>query len=284
MPVPDGAIPTPLPATATADDIRNGRAFLALALLVLAFGLVAIPGLGGPAGHIRGLAFGVSLIGVLALFASLGEAVTGYWSGILINGRQVYSLVRAQTAAWSCVVLSALLAAVACNLWNIGGGAADAFDITIPQNLLVMLGITGASLAASPAALALRAKVSARPGQVEVARARLNEPSIGTTGLVITRTDPARASWLDMIEGDEVANAGTVDLAKVQHLVINTMLIVGYAVLVARAFALAAADSPIGSLPDFSPGFAWLLGISNGAYLAYRAAPKSAAGPDTITG
>ncbi len=240
--------------------------------------------MGGPAGRVRDLAFGMSLLGVLALFASFGSAMTGRWSGILMTGRNVYSLVRAQAAAWTGVVLSALVAAVACNLWNIGGGAANAFDITVPQNLLIMLGISGASLAASPAALALRTKTPARPEQAEAARQRLGEPSIGTTGQVVTRADPARASWRDIIRGDEVANAGVVDMSKVQHLLIGTMLVGGYAVLVARCFALAAADAPIGALPDFSPGFAWLLGISSGAYIAYRAAPKSASGPDTVHG
>lgn len=274
---------SPTPATATADDVRNGRAFLGFALLILALGLVIIPWVGGPAGRIRGLAFGVTLLGVLALFASFGEAITGYWTGILMNGRNTYSLTRAHTAAWTWVVLSALLAAIACNLWNVGGQAERAFDIVIPDNLLIVLGIAGASLAASPAALAMRTRTTPDMAKKEEARVRLDEPSLGTTGQVITRADPARASWLDIIQGDEVANAGVIDLSKVQHLLIGALLIVGYAVLVAHAFITAADTTRIGTLPDFSTGFAWLAGISSGTYVAYRAVPKSAAGPDTVS-
>lgn len=284
MPTQGVTIPTPPAATTTADDLRAGRAFLGFALLVLLLGLVIVPWMGGPAGRVRGLAFGVSLIGVLALFVSFGVAMTGYWTGMLLDGRNMYSLMRAQTAAWTWVVLSALLAAVTCNLWGIGDGAANAFNVSVPENLLIVLGISGASLAASPAALALRTRTTPDMGKKEEARLRLDEPSMGTTGQVITRADPSRASWLDMIQGDEVANAGVVDLAKVQHLLISTMLIVGYAVLVAHAFISSPDTAPIDGLPDFSTGFAWLVGISNGAYIAYRAAPKSAAGPDTVSG
>ncbi len=40
MPSQNGAISTPAPAVATVDAIGNGRAFLGLALLLLAFGLL----------------------------------------------------------------------------------------------------------------------------------------------------------------------------------------------------------------------------------------------------
>ena len=284
MPIEGGAIPTAATTTTTADDIGKGRSLLLLALLILAAGLVVNPWIGGRAGRVRGIAFGVSVLGVLALFAGFGMAVTGYWSGMLMSGRNTYSLARAQAAAWTWIVLSALTAAVVCNLWDIGGGAAVALNVSVPENLLVMLGISGASLAASPAALAMRTRTTPDMAKKEEARMRLDEPSIGTTGQVITRADPSRASWLDMIQGDEVANAGMVDLAKVQHLLISTMLVGGYALLVARALVSTPAAVPIAGLPDFSAGFAWLAGISSGAYLAYRAAPKSAAGPDTVSG
>lgn len=87
-----------------------------------------------------------------------------------------------------------------------------------------------------------------------------------------------------MIQGDEVANAGVVDLSKMQHLLVGALMIAGYAALVARAFAAASGTVPLQALPDLSTGFAWLAGISNGAYIAYRATPKSAAGPDTVSG
>ncbi len=267
---------------ATPSTIRQGKVVLGIGILILIIGLVVVPLIGGPVARVRGIAFALSLLGVLGLFAAFGQAITGFWGGILMSGRNAYSLSRMQGVCWSWVVLSALAAAVACNLWNVGAPIAAPFNIDIPTNLLVVLGISGATVAAAPAALALRAATQPAKTQVDAARARLDEPSLGNTGQVVTRADAMRASWLDIIQGDEVSNAGVIDLSKVQQLLVTALLVVGYAVLVGRSFTRDFDQAGISGLPDFSGGFAWLVGISHGAYIAYKGAPKSAAGPDRV--
>jgi hypothetical protein len=97
---------------------------------------------------------------------------------------------------------------------------------------------------------------------------------VTATGRAIGRISPDTASWLDVVTGDEAANAGVLDLAKVQALLITLLLVGGYAGLLVRTFATAAATADIDAMPELSPTFVGLLAVSHAGYLTYKAAPK----------
>ena len=96
---------------------------------------------------------------------------------------------------------------------------------------------------------------------------------IDNVGHVMVRDDQSLARWSDIISGDEVANAGTVDLSKVQHLLITLLLLGTYAGMM---FSAIAKRDNFDTLPPLSPDFVGLMAISHAGYLAYKAVPKPA--------
>jgi hypothetical protein len=108
----------------------------------------------------------VVTLGLLALFAAIaGQGITGYWRGVLIDGRNKMSLSRLQTALWTLVILSAFLTAA---LVNIRSGQADPLSSAIPTGTWILLGISITSLVGSP--LILNSKKSRHADPVETAR------------------------------------------------------------------------------------------------------------------
>ena len=84
---------------------------------------------------------------IMAVFTfGVGRALTGTWKSLLIDERNKQSLSRLQLVLWTGLVTSAIAAAVA---WNIHIKAADPLGIQIPQEILVLLGISGTALVGS---------------------------------------------------------------------------------------------------------------------------------------
>jgi len=237
------ANPTPLPS-------RVGITLIPL------FGLIAISlvGLLLPTSFRLWIWIG-SLI-LLAFFVIVvGYGITGRWLGVLIDNRRKISLSRFQTALWSVLILSALLAVALTNL-PLVRNPTDALSISIPPELLAILGISMTSLAG--ASLILNTK---KPELVD----RNGDG-----------TDPSdRPSWYDMFKGDDVANADSVDLSKVQMFYFTFILVLVYGGALAAMFMVVDPKHPtIIALPALTPSIVGLLGISQAGYLTYKAIPR----------
>src|SRR5579871_4441914 len=106
----------------------------------------------------RGLAFLLMMALMLAEFAVLGWLINGRPTGAFIDNRNRMSLSKLQAAAWTIVVLSAFATAAA---YNIAAAAYEdtsitALAITIPNELLLAMGISATSLVATPALLTIK--------------------------------------------------------------------------------------------------------------------------------
>ena len=82
-----------------------------------------------------------------------------------------------------------------------------------------------------------------------------------------------------MLRGDEVGNADSPDLSKVQQLFISLLLVGIYGVAVINTLA---GSEKITELPPLHEKFVWLMAISHASYLAYKAAPHTQDGSSTI--
>jgi hypothetical protein len=238
-------------------------------------------------GSVRLADYVLSLAALLFLAGGLSRQVSqdsSFWA-FLRSSRNAYSLSHLQMAAWWFLVFAALFAAGFCNIWSIGGQATsanDALDITIDPNLLAVLGISGFSLAATPAILSLRSQTDVTDAQVDAAQQRLGaDQPITANGNVVIRSDPSQASLADVVRGDEVANTGLVDLGKVQNLILSGVLMLIYVKMTVDLLLHQFPTSPVGALPTFSGNAVQLLALSHAGYLAYKAAPKPADGDDT---
>jgi hypothetical protein len=90
-------------------------------------------------------------------------------------------------------------------------------------------------------------------------------------GVAAARPRVEDARLKDIFTGDEIANYGYLDPSKVQLFVFNIMLILVYAV--ALGSFLYQFPPPYTTLPNVPDTLAVFLGISNGAYLTYKAVP-----------
>jgi len=219
------------------------------------------------------------LLAVALLVIGFGAVVSQSIWGFALSSRNAYSLSKMQMAGWTVLVLAALFTAAELRIFGYFGAAKDPLDITIPGDLLAAMGIAIFTTAATPAVLALKADSKPSEAQAAAAAQRLADQTrttpdnIKSMGHVMVRTEQSLARWSDIISGDEVANAGTVDLSKVQQLLITMLLLVAYGGMMVSAIIH---QDPLASLPALSPSFIGLLAISHAGYLTYKAMPKPA--------
>lgn len=196
---------------------------------------------------------------MIALVADIGWALNNRPAGVLIDNRNRISLSKLQATSWTVLVLSGLTTLVAAKL---EGVAAVRDPITIDGYLLAAMGISATSLVATPAILSLK---TAPDG----------------SSAVFGRAEPTQARWVDVFRGDDIANADSPDLSKIQQFLISLVVIGAYAFLLGKALYLGEAPEgqPNGlrmlELPRLGQDMLWLLGISHAGYLSYKAVPHT---------
>jgi hypothetical protein len=228
------------------------------------------------------VARGDAFLGALALlvveFIVIGWLVNDRWTGAFIDNRNRMSLSKLQAAAWTAVVLAGLATAAVFNILAQGStAAATNLNITIPGELLLAMGISATSLVATPGLLSLKADQTPSDDATKQAAAKPNPPTGTPNGKVATNADAADASWANLVTGDEVGNAGSPDLGKIQQLLITVLLLGCYTAYVFLDMTKTAGS--ITTLPVLDKSFVWLLGISHASYLAYKAAPHTGTQP-----
>jgi hypothetical protein len=257
-------------------DLQTSAA-LHLAAVVVLLGAIALAGLRAtPLDRTR--AWYLILLLMTAVVAVVGHAITGYWTGILIDARNKMSLSRLQMVAWSLVILSALLTAV---LTNVALGWQSPLAVTIPSELWVLLGISTASMVASPAVLGAKRERTADPKELSrtlktLQRQGYQPASLDLQGLLLSYASPDFSRWADLLKGEEAGNAAYVDLGKLQMFFFTFVLVLGYGAAIAAMFGQ---DGPVTALPGVQDGMNVLLGISHTGYLANKAITHSTAGP-----
>ncbi|HMI20861.1 MAG TPA: hypothetical protein VK533_15100 [Sphingomonas sp.] len=221
---------------------------------------------------------GPMFLAVMALmfgeFMLIGWLINGRPAGAFIDNRNRISLSKLQAAAWTVVVLAGFATAAAFNIATAmyEDNSISALAIVIPNELLLAMGISATSLVAAPALLTLKSQQPEVQGALAIAKDKMGT-AITSNGKLVLRDAPKDASWSDVVTGEEVGNAGSPDLGKIQQAAITLLLLGCY---VAYVYAdLAGSQETVTSLPTLDKSFVWLLGISHASYLAYKAAPHT---------
>jgi len=236
-------------------------------IAALIIGPIYWPGLRGPL-------FLLVMIIMLAEFMVIGWLLNGRPAGAFIDNRNRLSLSKLQAAAWTVVVLAGFATAAA---FNIGAAmyadsSITALAITIPNELLLAMGISATSLVATPALLTIKSREPVAEGAIDSAKDKLGV-ELSNNGKLALRPSSAEASWSDLVTGEEVGNVASPDLGKIQQAAITLLLLGCYIAYVYAA--LAGSQETIHSLPTLDKSFVWLLGISHASYLAYKVAPHT---------
>ncbi len=236
-------------ANLTPSSGRGSTPFIILFVL----GAIVLVGL-LPLASLR-LGIWIGTLILLTFFILLaGRVLTGNWLGILIDERKKMSLSRFQTVLWSVLILSAFLAAAISNLL-VANNPTGTLSISIPPELLGILGISVTSLAGAPLILNSKKGPIDRNGDGK---------------------DPSdRPRWSDMLKGDDVANAAYLDLGKVQMFYFTIILVLAYGAALVAMFMLAdPKHHAISEFPALNPTTVGLFGISHAGYLVYKAVPR----------
>lgn len=254
---------------------ENAKHFVILAAIL---GLLAWNGLTSNVEN-RLSSWYVTIALMTAFGVFLGYAITGYWRGILIDDRNKLSLSRLQILIWSLVILSALFTAILTNT-EIDGFAAP-LDINVPQQLWILMGISTAAAVGSPLILTNRSTVKANRSEKTKTIKALKEQGYGevetiANGVVVRNQQPTMARWSDLLKGDEIGDAASVDVGKLQMFFFTFVLALGYCSAIASLFK---ASGAITALPAIQDGMNVLLAISQSGYLALKASPSSKQAP-----
>jgi hypothetical protein len=229
--------------------------------------------------------FAMVLAGIAGLVIALGLGTRRRPTGVWIDTRNRVSLARAQVTLWTVVALGgyAVLA-----MFNAGfssmvapGALADhSIFPAIPGAIAAALGISIASPMISAVIL------SSKEQTVNEVRLREETGDARTRGAPFMgaasdgldkRVSPDQASIADIFMGEEVADQNTVDVARLQNVVITVLLILGFltslfAMMTIRPANVIAPDGVIfASLPELGASFASLLLLSHATYLISKA-------------
>jgi len=216
--------------------------------------------------------------------AICGVAVRGSPWGIFVDSRNRVSLSRLQAVVWMIILVGGLCAAV---MTNVARGDRDPTDVTIPPALLILAGISAASMVGSPLIKSKqRDESAAQPATAMAAEAKKAGRDVSTlqvVGTLVVNDDIDQASWTDLIEGEQTTNFATIDIGKVQMLAVTLLTASVYVAALVQLFA----DPDValvGKLPDITDGMNVLLGISHTGYLATKGVPRKSTSPEPPVG
>jgi hypothetical protein len=232
---------------------------------------------------------------LVAFIVLAGRRIVGRWRGAFIDERNKISLSRFQTVVWTVLIVAAFLAAA---LHNVQSNQTDPLQITLPPQLWALLGISVTSLLGAGLVKQEKTKrtpelanakktmaatgvqpdaVAPMPGNQLVAAAdpaapSLDDPVVARGTLTVNET-PDASSWADMFQGEEVGNAGHLDLGKIQMFYFTLVIVLAYAA--ALGSLLAHASGKITGFPVLSDSIVALLGISHATYLTTKAVTRT---------
>jgi len=221
----------------------------------------------------------VEVAALTALMIAVGVSVTQRFWGILINERNVMSLSRFQAVLWTVLILADYATILLGRAWQ-GMSLTDGKDLLRPD-LLALMGISYASAVGTSM---VHANKSAKPtpaGAVAEAQTNLNDATGSFTaaqGVMYKNKDFSDAQVGDMFQGDELADAHTTDLSKVQMFFFT---IVSAVVFLGTADAMFTNMKSIGDvlIPQLPENLIALMGISHAAYLGNKTVTRTQSQP-----
>lgn len=207
---------------------------------------------------------------LLLIVIVVGEAITGRWSGVLIDNRNKMSLSRFQLLLWTLIIVPGILAIAVARIF---AGDGDPLKIDIPQEVWLLLGISTVALVGTPLIQTYKASQPASNVQTtrfDALKVSAASPATESEGLLAVNTDADQAQWTDLFKGEEVTNFAYMDLGKIQ-MFFFTLVIAG-----AYAAALGAAlwnHHETAEFPKISQSMLAFLGLSQATYLTNKAIP-----------
>lgn len=232
--------------------------------------------------------FVLSQVAILTLVLAAGFSIKGRPLGAFINTRNRMSLSSIQQILWLILLFGGITILGIFNIALLADFARMASQYKIPVDSLDMLVFFPGADPALWAALGLTAVVSPYISK------RINSPASGNFDSLEARQDKSdttgqsvssqEANWTDIFTDEKQENSNTVDISRLQHLVITGLLLGGYFILLAEYvsniniasifFALVSGHAVFTEMPPVDGTFIGLMAISHTGYLAFKALPQ----------
>jgi hypothetical protein len=200
--------------------------------------------------------------------------ITGRVLGIFINERKLMSLSRFQLVVWTGLIVSGFFVIALERIHS--GAAAQPLAIGIDWQIWALLGISTASFVGTP--LLNSNKKGKEPDRkdelVTKAATRFQEHpddvERNRQGILYGNSSVAFARFTDMFQGDELANAQLVDVAKLQLFFFTIIVAIAYGTQLFQLIAYGDLDLPGIRLPLLQDGLLALMGVSHAGYLGAK--------------
>jgi len=173
-----------------------------------------------------------------------------------------YSNSKTQVALWFWVVMSTYLATVAFRVWYAGWDFFGA--VSIPQNLLVLSGLSAITFGGAKAITTAKADAAAHP--VDPPGTTVPRIAIADPKGVNARADGDERFFKDLLQND----LGNVDFGDFQMLVVTLVAVVMYMTLIFHSLGTVE-FLKTATLPDVDTTILAGFGLGHGAYLAKKA-------------
>jgi hypothetical protein len=201
------------------------------------------------------IAWALSGFVLLASAAWLGYRLRKSAWGVFVDSRGRFSLNHMQLILWTVIVLSLIVGVFIGRLMYGPSRAAGALNFAIPNELLIVMGI---SIGSATIAGAIKTNKDTK------AHGAPDRPAVATRELTDRAPEPAQAVMVE--EGGAADQA--IDIAKFQNFWFTLILISAYVALAIARITEAGSPDQLTSLPGFDAAFVTLLGISHAGYLA----------------
>ena len=247
------------------------------------------------------LPLATSALAILLLILSAGLALKSTPAGAIIDERNRISLSRLQQLCWTVVLFGgftilgifniSLLADFARDLGQMqalvdvtrSGQQGSEFYGLFPSMDPTLWAVLGVTVAVSPY---LSKRILSGKDLPQGAQTDSRTLQVRTDPL--DRRDALGDSrWADLFTGEGKANASHVDVSRLQHLIITTLLLGGYIVLLieyvrtldatAILMAIMTGVPVFASMPPVDATFVGLLALSHAGYLVFKAMPSAPA-------
>jgi len=210
----------------------------------------------------------------------------------LVDGdRNRYSLSKLQIGVWTALITGAISAAAVANLANLpdGASASTAFNITIPEEVWALLGISTAGFVGSSVVKSQKRSSAAVPDGTEAATevTGAGERRFTVRGAHAIADAPELA---DLVQAEGSSGPTDIDMGKVQMLIFTVVVMFAYVMVLVETFESgvtmvgttpdgesAARMLVLSSFPAINGSLATLLAISHAGYLVNKSASTTAA-------
>lgn len=199
---------------------------------------------------------------VIILFAMLigRKSASTNVLAIFFDFRGRYSLTRFQISMWTILVLSLLSGVFFARLI---GGVDFPLNITIPSELLILMGISVGSTVTSEA---IKAEKDKKKG-LEIAR--------------VTNGRGAKFSQVYLAEEGEAGKDEAIDITKFQNFLLTLIVLIAYVAATIVYINGKSTISELNALPGLSSTILTLIGISHAGYIAGKLPDKKVNQPPT---